>query len=213
MPGAASPRRAARLRCRRGVRGASRWQHVAVRLRLPSLCARVLAEPTLRHNAARRRRTGRERGCGACRGRCVDCHLRLRELNASDARLLCFEAAFAEGNVHDLMPLFYSRLFPCRDMFRRAALRGHFAAPVRSQQRSLAALKPARHGAHSWLSYGHDSKLPQADAGFFQVRTGCCKCNAALLCCHRPHPLLRAAPRVLLHAGERHLCALPVVQG
>jgi hypothetical protein len=40
----------------------------------------------------------------------------------------CDEAArvaFSEGNVHDLMPLFYSRLFPCRDMCR-------LQAPLRS---------------------------------------------------------------------------------
>ena len=52
------------------------------------------------------------------------------------------KTAYTEGDVHDLMPLYYARLFPANSMMK-------------------------------WLSYGNDSKHPQADQGFMQRREFC----------------------------------------
>ena len=67
------------------------------------------------------------------------------------------KTAYTEGDVHDLMPLYYARLFPANSMMK-------------------------------WLSYGNDSKHPQADPGFMQRREGC-------------------------FTLEGDICALPVLQG
>ena len=65
---------------------------------------------------------------------------------------------------HDLLPLFYQKLFPCNDMIR-------YGGRAECCLRTLFVLAlPADQLAGSWLSYGNDSGAPRADASFLQVR-------------------------------------------
>ena len=77
--------------------------------------------------------------------------------------------------------------------------------PARSLFASLArsVLSPAP----SWLAYGNDTEAAHGDASFLQAR------RSFVQKPERPEAELRTAPRVLLHAGERRLRALPVLQG
>ena len=69
---------------------------------------------------------------------------------------------YAEGNVHDLMRLYYGRLFPFHEMYR-CVWRSPFALRAGAN-----AAGDAR-TCFSWLAYGNDARLPHSDSTFFQV--------------------------------------------
>jgi len=105
---------------------------------------------------------------------------------------------------HDLLPLFYQKLFPCNDMIRyggwaACCLRALFVLALPAH----AALPAA--GFHTGTTRGHPAQTPRS-----------CRCASPARWCLVSLiwlPAIPAAPRVLLHAGERRLRALPVVQG
>ena len=66
--------------------------------------------------------------------------------------------------------MFYSKLFPCKEIMRRAHRPPSPHPPRRTCSPCRSALPSWPNGIRSWLAYGNDLKNAQADASFVLVR-------------------------------------------
>lgn len=129
------------------------------------------------------------------RGVSAFCLAVMASADACDPSCTRAEHFSEDAKVQELMPLFYSRLFPCKEIMRCAlefvTLSARFSSPVAC---IIAFESVCFRSAHSWLAYGNDQKHAQADATFIQVRL---RGTFAHLRCAPVGVLSRAAP--LLH--------------